>query len=338
MRMKWVPIGLIVGLLAAAITGGAVLAAGGDPGGASGKAATEVVAEGQGDLEARIAEILGTDPQATADAFVQVDSEIDAEYADAVLEKAVEGGHITAERAQEIRSQVQSGDYSGLDQLWQDSYEKECGGETSFSEPEAYQEYPNRVGAILNVDGQKVADALDQASKEWYAGNAGAAVDENGMAPVEEPYSLAAKIAEILGTDPQATADAMEQVESEIEAEYIDALLRAAVESGRITSEQADDIRARVQSGDYYALDELWQDALEECIGDFWFEAEAGISQQEYYERVGAILDVDGQKVAEAVEQAYSELYPLDQETWDNESGPVEQEAAEPAIAVAANG
>ena len=173
MGMKWVPTGLIVGLLAAAVTGGAVLASGGDPEAGNGKTATEVIAEGAGDLETRIAEILGTDPQATADAFVQVDSEIDAEYVDAVLEKAVEGGHITTERADAIRSQVQSGDYSGLDQLWQDSYEKECGGETLFSEPEAYQEYPNRVGAILNVDGQKFADALDQASEEWYAGIAG---------------------------------------------------------------------------------------------------------------------------------------------------------------------
>ena len=127
----------------------------------------------------------------------------------------------------------------------------------------------------------------------------GEAVDENGMAPVEEPYSLAAKIAEILGTDPQATADAMEQVEAEIEAEYIDALLRAAVESGRITSEQADDIRARVQSGDYYALDENLAGRVRGVHRDFWFEIEEGISQQEYYERVGAILDVDGQKVAE---------------------------------------
>ena len=337
MRWKWIPMGLIAGLLAAAVAGGAVLASGGDPGG-SGKPVAVVAAEGPGDLETRIAEILGTEPQATGDAFAQVNSIIEVEYVDAVLEKAVEGGHITAERAQEIRSQVQSGDYSGLDQLWEDSYLEECGAEIWFQEPEAYQEYPDRVAAILNVDSQSFADALDQASKEWYAGNAGAAVDENGMAPVEEPYSLAAKIAEILGTDPQATADAMKQVEAEIEAEYVDALLRAAVESGRITTEQADDIRARVQSGDYYALDELWQDGLEECIAEFWFEAEAGISQQEYYERVGAILDVDGQKVADAVDQALEELYQIDLQNWDNESGPVEQQPAGSATAGAPNG
>ena len=338
MRWKWIPMGLLAGLLAAAVAGGAVLASGGDPGGASGKAATEVAAEGQSDLEARIAEILGTDPQATADAFVRVDSEIDAEYVDAVLEKAVEGGHITTERADAIRSQVQSGDYSGLDQLWQDSYEKECGGETWFSEPEAYQEYPNRVGAILNVDGQKVADAMDRASEEWYAEHADAASDEDETYSAEEPDPWTAKVAEILGTDPQATADAMAQVEAEIEAERVDALLRAAVVSGRLTTEQADAIRAQVQLGDYSGLDQLLADSYDVCTVDFWSVDWEVVSHEEYYDRVGAILNVDGQKVADAVEQAYGELYPLDQETWDNESGPVEQQPAGSATASAANG
>ena len=329
MRMKWIPIGLVVGLLAAAITGGAVLASGGDPGGDNGKAATEVVAEGPDEITTRIAEILGADPQGTADAFAQVDSAIYAEYVDAVLQKAVEGGHITTERADVIRSQVQSGDYSGLDQLWQDSYEKECGGETWFPAPQAYQEYPNRVGAILNVDGQKVADALDRASEEWYAEDADAPSGENGYDSAEGSNPLAAKVAEILGTDPKATADAMAQVEAEMEAEYQDALLEQAVASGRVTTEQADAIRAQVQSGDYSALDELWQSTSEEeCLADFWFEEREEVSHQEYYDRVGAILDVNGQRVADAIYQAYGELYPMDQETWDNESGPVEQEPA----------
>ena len=338
MRRKWIPIGLVVGLLAAAITGGAVLASGGDPGGDNGKAATEVLAEGPDGMEAKIAEILGTDPQATADAFAQVASEIDAEYVDAVLQKAVEGGHITTERADAIRSQVQSGDYSGLDQLWQDSYEKECGGEPWFSEPQAYQEYPNRVGAILNVDGQKVADAMDRASEEWYAEEAGAPSSENGYDSAGESDPWTARVAEILGTDPQATADAMAQVEAEIEAEYVDAILRAAAASGHITAEQADAIRAQVQSGDYSGLDQLWMDNYEECTVDFWDVEREVVSHEEYYDRIGAILDVDGQRVADAIEQAYGELYPLDPETWDNESGPVEQEPVEPATAGAANG
>ena len=344
MRMKWIPIGLIVGLLAAAITGGAVLASGGDPGGDNGKAATEVVAEGPDEMTARIAEILGTDPQATADAFAQVDSAIDAEHVDAILKEAVEKGYITAEQADVIRAQAQSGDYSWLDQLWQDVYVAEC-GDIWVGEPEgvshegvSHQEYSDRIGAILNVDGQKVADAFDRAFDEPVMADTEAAPAEHGTEVAEQDV-LAARVAEILGTDPKATADAMAQVEAEIEAEYVDALLRAAVESGRLTAEQADAIRAQVQSGDYSGLDQLWQDGSEEeCPVDLWFAEREEFSPQEYYDRVGAILNVDGQRVADAVVQAYGELYPLDPETWDNESGPVEQEPVEPTTAGAASG
>ena len=59
--------------------------------------------------------------------MARVDAEIEAEYFDAFLEEAVKSGRITAERADAIRAQVKSGDYSGLDQLWLDSYEEECG-------------------------------------------------------------------------------------------------------------------------------------------------------------------------------------------------------------------
>ena len=339
MRRKWIPIGLTVGVLAVAITGGAVLASGGDPGGGNGKAPTEVVVEGPDEMEAKIAEILGTDPQATSDAFDQVSVEIDAEHVDAVLEKALEHGHITTERADVIRSQVQSGDYSGLEELWQDIYVAECGEEALFEEPEGYGEYPNRVGDILNVDGQKVADALDRASEEWYEENAGGSFDEDEYGSAGESDPLAAKVAEILGTDPQATADAMAQVEAEIEAEYVDAMMRQAVADGDITTAQADAIRTQVQSGDYTGLDRFVQTSHDEdCFADFWATDREHISNQEYYDRVGAILGVDGQSIADAVVQAYGELYAADLETWDNVSEPVEQEPAGSASTGAANG
>ena len=339
MRKKWIPIGLIAGLLAAAITGGTVLASGGDPDGNNGKPATEVDAKGPGDLEARIAEILGTDPQATADAMAQVDSEIDAEYVDAILEEAVKRGHITAEQANAIRAQAQSGDYSGLDQLWQDVYVAEC-GDFWVGEPEGVShEYADRIGAILNVDGQKVADAFDRAFDEPAMGDTEAAPAEHGT-EVAEQDTLVARVAEILGTDPQATADAIAQVDAEIEAEYVDAFLEQAVASGDITAEQADAIRAEVQAGDYSGLDQLWADIyeVEECAVDFLLEDPEVVSQQEYSNRVGAILNVDGQRVADAIDQAIQELYQMDPKTWDNESGPVKQEPAEPATAGAPNG
>ena len=315
MKMKWLPMGLVVGLLAMAITGGVALASGGGNGAGDGNAAAKVVAEQKDPLPAKVAEILGTNAQATTDAMSRVDAETEAESFDAFLEEAVKSGRITAERADAIRAQIKSGDYSGLDQLWLDIYEKECGGETWFKEPEgpSHQEYTNRIGAILNVDGQKVADAMDRAFEEPVAVEA---ESEDGAGPGVGQDWLTARVAEILGADPQATADAMAQVDAEIEAEYVDSFLRQAVESDRITAEQADAIRAQVKSGDYSGFDRLWMDSFDdECGVETLFGETEGISHQEYTNRIGAILNVDGQKVADAIDQALQELYPEDLDT-----------------------
>ncbi len=310
MKTKWLPMGLVAGLLAMAVTGGVALASGGGNGAGACNDAEEVVAEYQDPLPAKVAEILGTDSQATTDAMARVDAEIEAEHFDAFLKEAVESGRITTEQADAIRAQVKCGDYSGLDQLWLDSYEEECGAEDWFEEPEglSYQEYTNRIGAILNVDGQKVADAMDQAFEEPVVAEA---EGEDGAGPGEGADWLTARIAEILGADPQATADAMAQVDAEIEAEYVDSFLRQAVESDRITAEQADAIRAQVKSSDYSGLDRLWLDSFDyECGADLWLEEPEGVSHQEYTNRIGAILNVDGQKVADAIDQALEALYP----------------------------
>ena len=47
----------------------------------------------------------------------------------------------------------------------------------------------------------------------------------------------------------------MAEVDAALEAEYVEALLGQAVDKGHITTEQADSIRAQVQSGDYSELD-----------------------------------------------------------------------------------
>ena len=133
MRRKWIPIGLMLGLLAAAITGGAVLAGGPDEDDGDddatevvvtedrvttvsvGNADVDAVGEEPDELAARIAEILGADPQTTADAMAQVDAAAYAEYVENLLTEAVEDGLITAEQANDIRAQVQSGDHTALD-------------------------------------------------------------------------------------------------------------------------------------------------------------------------------------------------------------------------------
>ncbi len=151
MIRKWIPMGLIVGLLAAAITGGAVMASGGEPE-ESGEGDTEEVIVKDGDvsvlsientevdtgepdeLSVRVAEILGTDPQATHDAMVQADR-VD------LSQVRVEG-------------QVEVGDA--------DSWSEDATGMS-------YLEYGERVGAILGVDGETVARAIAQAYEELYA-------------------------------------------------------------------------------------------------------------------------------------------------------------------------
>ena len=151
MIRKWIPAGLAVGLLAAALTGGGVLASDGDEATTSSPDAEKVVvkdgdvsvvsientevATGEPDeLSVRVAEILGTDPQATHDAMVQADR-VD-------LEPLGADGQVEAADA--------------------DSMSVEAEGPS-------YLEYGNRIGTILGVDDEKVARSIAQAYEELYA-------------------------------------------------------------------------------------------------------------------------------------------------------------------------
>lgn len=151
MSRKWLVIGLTVGLLPVAITGGAVLASGGNPDEGDGERVEEVVVEdgdvstlstenaevGSGEpdeLAVRVAEILGTDPQATYDAMLQAD-QIDLDHLG-------------------VDDQVEVGD--------EDSW-------SEHAEGLSYMEYGERVGAILGLDGEMVARAIAKAYEELYA-------------------------------------------------------------------------------------------------------------------------------------------------------------------------
>ena len=155
MKTKWIPAVLVVGLLAAAITGGAVLASGGDDGGNGGPDGEEVVVKdgdvatlsientevesgGPDELALRVAEILGTEPQATYDAMVRAD-QVDAD--------PLEGdGH--ADAGDEDSGDADSGsvDATGM----------------------SYMDYGERIGVVLGVDGESVARAVAQAYEELY--------------------------------------------------------------------------------------------------------------------------------------------------------------------------
>ena len=151
MSRKWLVVGLAVGLLAVALTGGAALASGGNPDEGDGERVEEVIVKdgdvsvlsientevesGEPDeLAVRVGEILGTDPQATYDAMLQAD-EVDLDHLG-------------------VDDQVEMGD--------EDSW-------SEHAEGPSYMEYGERVGAILGLDGETVARAIAQAYEELYA-------------------------------------------------------------------------------------------------------------------------------------------------------------------------
>ncbi len=150
MIRKWIPVGLVVGLLAVVVSGGVVLSSGGDPGegdtddvvvrdGDSSTISTEnteVETGGPDELAVRVAEILGMDPQATYDAMVQADA--------------------PAEPKPGLSEEDGRGDEGDVDSM------------SVKAEGMSYMEYGERTGAILGVDGQVVARAIARAYEELY--------------------------------------------------------------------------------------------------------------------------------------------------------------------------
>ena len=221
MRRRWILVGLAVGLLVAAITGGAVLAWGGpghgwgrghDDDGLSALASkvadilgtdeqetSDAIAQARGELrdEAydvaltdvadRVAETLGTDAAATAEAIEKVSKEMFDEALEEKLQNAIDDGRMTEERAQEYRDKADSG--GG----W---YGFGYGFKRGDSE-----EFADRVGEELDVDGGDVKGALEQAL-------------------------------------------------ADIRTEALEERLEGAVDSGRLTQDEADEILEDYEPGD----------------------------------------------------------------------------------------
>ena len=221
MRKRWILIAVTVGLLAAAISGGVALAWGGSGHGwgwgrgdhderksavaakvaeilgtdaqetadAIEQANQEVREEAQqaalDDFAGRVAATLGTDADDTADAIEQVAGEMRSEALEAKLQEALDDGRITEEQAQEYRDEADSRDWHGF----------------GFKGDSA-EDFANRVGAILEVDGGDVAEAMEQAM-------------------------------------------------TDIRSEAVESRIQAAINSGKITEEEAAQIREKIQSGDW---------------------------------------------------------------------------------------
>jgi len=133
----------------------------------------------------------------------------------------------------------------------------------------------------LQSDGQITADDILQAENEIR--------EEAQAAQVQD---LADRVAETLGTDPQATADAITQAAEEMASENLESRLQAAIDSGRLTEEQAQEYRDQ-------AADGLWH--------GFSGRFKSG-DVEEFANRVGAILDVSGDEVADALDQAMNDI------------------------------
>lgn len=149
MRTRWIPIGLTLGLVAVAVSVGGVLASGGDTekdaridvvqdGNVATESIenTEVAPRRPDDLAVRIAEILGTDPDATSDAMARVE---------------------TAESANPVGAGADGGPGEG-----------DVASMSVEAEWLSYAEYGARLGVVLAVDGDRAGRAVAQAYRELY--------------------------------------------------------------------------------------------------------------------------------------------------------------------------
>ena len=223
MRKRWILVAVAVGLLAAAITGGVALAWGGSGHGwgwgrgdhderksavaakvaqilgtdeqetadaieqANQEVREEVQQAALDDFAGRVAATLGTDTDETANAIQQVAGEMRSEELEAKLQDAVDDGRMTEEQAQEYRDEADSRGWHGFG--------------FRFKGDDA-EDFASRVGAILEVDGGDVTEAIEQAI-------------------------------------------------TDIRSEAMESRLQAAIDSGKITEEQAAEIREKIQSGDW---------------------------------------------------------------------------------------
>lgn len=305
MKGKWIITGMAAGLLALTVAGGAVLANGGG---------------GSGDpdpVAVRSAEILDVDAQAMADAMDQVAGQMQADYVEEVLAQAVADGDITEERAEEIRAEVESGDWLGFDQLPSEISDDTCGWSVSGFElvETSDQEYYDRIASRLDLESEAVAEALIQAYDELPSDG-----DHWPWDIDDASHPVVVSASETLGVSAQALFTAMDQVDAAMLAEQVDEVLTKAVADGAITDGEADEIRAQVEDGDYSEFDNLVWDLAglgEDCVLQYLDDSQERLFE-EYCNGIGEILGLDGDSVSDAIIQAFDELFQQDQAIEDN--------------------
>ena len=204
MRKKWILIGLATGLLAIALTGGVALAWGGPGGhgwglgwgrgdhGERNAAVAAKVAEILGtdeqetanaiaqaqqetreeaaeaaldELAGGVAETLGTDAEATADAIASVSREMFTEALEEKLQDAINDGSITEEQAQEYRDRADS--YQG----WY-GFGHGSKGFRSFKGGIS-DEFADRVGEELGVGWRRLQGRYRTSALRYWQGGTG---------------------------------------------------------------------------------------------------------------------------------------------------------------------
>ncbi len=229
MRKKWILVGLAVGLLTAAITGSVGLAWGGG-GHGWGRGNND---ERQAAVAAKVAATLGTDEQETADAIAQAQQEVRDEAQEAALQDFA--GRVadtlgtetdaTADAlkqvAEEMRSEALEAKLQGL-QGAVDS------GEMTEDEAQELRDKAATGGWHGKGLGFKGGNAQD------FADRVGALLEVDGEA-----------------LDGDDVADAMDQAMADIRSEALETRLQAAIDSGKITEEEAEEIREKIDSGDW---------------------------------------------------------------------------------------
>ena len=224
MRKRWILIALAVVLLGAVVSGGVAWAWGG-PGHGFGL--------GRGDhderntaVAAKVAEILGTDEEETADAIIQAQTEVREEAADAALEDLAgrvaetlgTDADATAEAIEQVASEMRS---EALESKLQDAIDDE-----RITEEQA-QEYRDNAY-----------------SAGWY----GYGYRSKGVGNSED---FANRVGEALEVEGDDVADAIEQALKDIRTDALEERLQEAIDSGTITEEAAEEIREKINSGDW---------------------------------------------------------------------------------------
>ena len=224
MRKKWILIALSAGLLAAMIAGGAALAWGGPgPGGIGGWFGGDDRSERQTAVANKVANILGTDAQATADAIAQARREVQQEAADAKLQDL-------AARVAEILETDATATANAIN---------DAGAELSREALDAKLQRAIDNGRMTESEAQEIRDQAN--ANGWHTIG-------HGLHAKGDFQELANHIGETLDVDGDTVAAALKQAFTDMHIAELDAKLDAAVENGKLTQAEADEIRAKMES------------------------------------------------------------------------------------------